>query len=181
MKRIQEVFLDIKEYKGVYQVSNLGRVKRLIRKVNNHPNNKSIRILPEIILSQKTKHKGYKEVNLLGRSRYVHRLVTEAFIGDVSNKQVNHKDLNKSNNKVGNLEIVTASQNQKHSYKNGVNKPPVMVGTEHPLAKLNNEIVIKIRNTHKLDRSIKNLCRLFPKIPRSTLIKVVYKQTWKHI
>jgi Pyruvate/2-oxoacid:ferredoxin oxidoreductase delta subunit len=61
--------------------------------------------------------KGYKSIYWLGRSYTVHRLVAAAYLGlDIldSKTQVNHKDLNKLNNHVSNLELVTQGQNIRH-------------------------------------------------------------------
>ncbi|QQV88768.1 HNH homing endonuclease [Acinetobacter phage Liucustia] len=73
--------------------------------------------------------KGYKFVRIHNRETqgakqfYVHRLVAEVFIGDIKGKQVNHIDGDKSNNDVSNLEIVTPSENIRHSHKTGLSKP----------------------------------------------------------
>lgn len=68
---------------------------------------------------------GYRAVELcINNNRYtvgVHRLVALAFIPNPENKpEVNHKDRNRSNNNVDNLEWVTQSENVAHAYRNGV-------------------------------------------------------------
>lgn len=106
-----EIWKDIPDYEGLYQVSNLGRVKGLIRG----------KILKQSILTN-----GYLNVWLSKDGRVkikrVHRLVAMAFIPNPDNKpQVNHIDKDVTNNCVNNLEWVTASENQMHSYRFGRN------------------------------------------------------------
>lgn len=123
-----EIWKDIKDFEGIYQVSTFGRIKRLSRKTINEGllgKNKELQ-LKEIILKPSTITKGYKGITLTkGKKRYpkkVHRLVAEAFIPNPNNKpQINHIDCNKSNNNVNNLEWCTNSENQKHAFKNGLN------------------------------------------------------------
>ena len=72
---------------------------------------------------------GYRYVNLRinGKSvsHSIHRLVAQKFLDNPENKpQVNHKDGNKLNNHVSNLEWVTVSENSKHAYNNGLTPPP---------------------------------------------------------
>lgn len=113
-----EIWKDIIGYEGLYQVSNLGNVKSLKKKsINRHG---WIRILPELIMIQKISNNGYKRVGLVKNGHQkqisVHRLVTIAFIENKNNKPcVNHKDGNKLNNNVDNLEWVTISENSLHS------------------------------------------------------------------
>ena len=101
---MKEIWKDIKDYEGHYQVSNLGRVK-------------SIKFGKEIILKQHINIKGgYYYVCLLKNGKhknyYVHRLVAEAFLPITDNlPQVNHKDENKLNNSVDNLEWCDAKYN----------------------------------------------------------------------
>ena len=66
---------------------------------------------------------GYQAVKLRGEKskrhqKYVHRLVAEAYLGNVEGMDINHKDGNKSNNHVSNLEIVTHQDNLLHAFDN---------------------------------------------------------------
>ena len=93
-KNMEEIWKDIEGYEGLYQVSNMGRVKSLRR---------------NIILKNRIKRKGYVRVmlrtNNIPKEYFVHRLVATAFISNPDNlPQVNHKDENKTNNCVNNLE-----------------------------------------------------------------------------
>ena len=112
-----ELWKDIKGYEGLYQVSNLGRVKSLKNK-SNHIN--------EIILKQgKDRKKGYMNVSLSVNSKTktfkVHKLVATHFIPNIDNKlQVNHKNGDKSDNRVINLEWVTCKENIKHAWNNNL-------------------------------------------------------------
>ena len=95
----QEMWKDIEEYNGEYQVSNLGRVK-------SFKNNKEKLLKP---FFTKTNQEGYLVVNLCQNNKrkikLVHRLVAEAFIPNPNNFPfINHKDEDKTNNNVDNLE-----------------------------------------------------------------------------
>ena len=88
------------------------------------------------VLKQKTCKSGYKQVCLYmpdeKRSFYVHRVVAECFIANPnSSPEVNHIDGNKRNNKFSNLEWVTSSENQKHAFNGGLQKPTRLFGEMH--------------------------------------------------
>lgn len=93
---------------------------------------------------------GYLRVKLKNdhenKSYYVHRLVAMAFIPNPDNKKcVNHKDGNKENNCVDNLEWCTYSENMKHAVAHGLNHNPDTKGENHPSHKLSAVDVVEIR------------------------------------
>lgn len=105
---MKEVWKDVLNYEGLYEVSNLGNVR-------------SLKFNPPKIIYQTTTNVGYKQVKLYKNGTYkhfgVHRLVAIAFVDGYEEKlEVNHKDLNKSNNIYTNLEWSTRRENQKHQY-----------------------------------------------------------------
>lgn len=113
-----EEWKDIKGYEGLYKISNHGRIKS-----NKHYNKN--KILKPII-----KNRRYQEISLTKNNKKksvkIHRLVALHFILNPDNKsQVNHKDGNKQNNHISNLEWVTASENMKHAYCNNLTKDSI--------------------------------------------------------
>lgn len=101
-----EIWKDIPEYEGLYQVSNWGRVKSLNYKHSGK----------EGILKPDKKKNGYLYVNFLKNGEvknfYIHKLVCLTFLENPLNlPQVNHKDENKENNFVDNLEWVSPKEN----------------------------------------------------------------------
>ena len=117
---MKEIWKDIKNFEGLYQVSNLGEVKSLERIVTIGLGNK---IKLEEKIMKFTKRSGYYNLVLRKNgkrySKQVHRLVAEAFISNPENKpQVNHKDFNKLNNNIDNLEWVTSKENTQWSRNN---------------------------------------------------------------
>lgn len=108
------------------EVSNLGRVKRVGRRVQNvsvswgKKKTISTRRIKEQISYGSPNHHGYMKVSVGNTHVLIHRAVAKAFIPNPENKPlVNHKDFNRKNNKVTNLEWATALENNMHAIKNG--------------------------------------------------------------
>lgn len=109
----KEIWRDIPEYEELYQISNLGRVKSLERRVitcDGVTRNMTEKILKPCL------HRGYYSIILRKNKKIkyygVHQLVAKAFIPNPNNlPYINHKDENKANNHVENLEWCTAQYN----------------------------------------------------------------------
>lgn len=119
---MNEIWKDIKNYEGLYQVSNLGRIKSLGRNKTAGKGNykRNEKILRQYISKGKKSTILYKTVvlckNGLEKRKLVHRLVADTFLLNKNkNLYVNHKDGNGFNNNLDNLEYTTNSQNQKYS------------------------------------------------------------------
>lgn len=114
-----EIWKDVKGYEGLYQVSNLGNVKRVgsFRGVNK-------KYLDNYILKPLDNGKGYYRVKLtknnVSKRFMLHRIIAIAFVDNPYNKSVvNHIDHNRKNNSINNLEWCTQSENVLHAVKFG--------------------------------------------------------------
>lgn len=123
----QEIYLGIKNYEDLYQISNLGNVKSLLKKRSCGKHKNVIRIYDEILLKKNKDKRGYEFVNLskngIQKTHTVHRLVAELFIKNKDNLiYVNHINGIKFDNNVLNLEWVSARENECHkqSQKNNL-------------------------------------------------------------
>lgn len=175
---MSEIWIEIKNYEGCYMISNLGNVKTLSRCVNG-----SLR--KERILKQKIHRDGYRMVTLQKDKKrnyiLVHRLVALHFIENKHNKPcVNHIDGNKGNNYVENLEWATVKENSNHAVSLGL--CPHSVGETNIKSKLKNSDIINIRKKwdglypyNQSDLSIEY------KVSKSSIAKILKKETWKHI
>ena len=120
-----ETWLPVKGYEALYEVSSLGRIKSLSR-VTPHGQSKLERVLRPYAKPGRAGNYLLVKLSKCGSSKayLVHRLVALAFI-QTSDAQleVNHIDMCRQNNSVGNLEWVTAKRNFAHSLENGRRHP----------------------------------------------------------
>lgn len=127
-----EIWRDVKGYEGLYQVSNIGRVRTLAHITNGKPQRAMIR---KAVRNAKT---GYLYVSLskngIAKNVTVHRLVAIAFVDNPEGKQtVNHKNENKCDNRAENLEWMTLPENLRygtHDERARLNRPD-MSGDKH--------------------------------------------------
>lgn len=142
---MQEIWKNIKEYEGYYQISNLGRVKSLSRNVNGPHGTR--RIKEKIRSNNKLSH-GYEIIILskFGEKKVfsIHRLVAEHFIPNPEDKPaVDHINGIKHDNRAENLEWLTHHENMEHAIKNGMFD---FKGEKHNVSKLTNEQAKEIKN-----------------------------------
>lgn len=138
---MKEIWKDIKDYEGVYQISNFGNIRSLNRIIKDK--NKTY-LLHGKILKLGIRNK-YKVINLhknnIRKSFQVHRLVAEAFIPNPDNLAiVNHIDENPINNNVKNLEWCSQKHNVNHS------KHKLYHTKNAKLSNITNEKYINVKN-----------------------------------
>lgn len=145
---MEEIWKDIKGYEGLYQVSNLGKVKGL---KNEH------------ILKQSLKNNGYCVLTLCKenkpKTKLVHRLVAQAFIPNPNNlAQVNHKNEIKDDNRPENLEWCDQKYNNNYGTRlervaekttNGKKSKPVL-----KIDPISNEIVAEFPSIMEVQRQL---------------------------
>jgi len=129
---MKEIWKKIENYKGLYEVSDAGKIRSAKQNLN-----------PVLTTAGYPKVKLCRDGNV--KSMLVHRLVAIAFLDNPENKpQVNHKDGDKTNNNVNNLEWCTASENMKHAFATKLNV--TLTGENHPSSKLSNSDVVNIKS-----------------------------------
>ena len=136
-----ETWKPIAGYEGLYEISNFGRVKSLSKVIGR-------RVKGETLLKVRISPYGYKMVSLCKEGKVfnasIHRLIADAFIPNPENKtQVNHKDGNKLNNDIKNLEWCTPSENINHAYKTGLHdlKKHGRTGKRKPLTQEQRDLI----------------------------------------
>ena len=143
-----------------YQVSNIGRIRRIL---------KDRRCAPFRILKPNCLRLGYLQValcNELGRKDFkIHRLVALSFLGTPPcGFQVNHKNGDKADNRVDNLEWVTPGDNDRHAYRLGLKKPktPPSKGEKNGRAVLTRPQVNEIRSRPESDIVLSKIYGVWP-------------------
>ena len=145
----KEIWKDVVGYENLYQVSNLGRIKSKERLVNQRYGK---RIVKEKILSPFISNSGYYAIVLhktrpIFKLKYIHRLVANAFLPNKNNlEQVNHKDGNKLNNNISNLEWCSRSDNMKHAIKIGLFSQDIVNERIKQMNKIVRKPILQIKN-----------------------------------
>lgn len=166
---MDEIWKEIPEFNGIYAVSNFGNVRNLkYQKTKKQSIHKAI---------------GYKYVCLcksgVCKTFYIHRLVAEIFLGHETNLEVNHKDGNKENNHISNLEWVTHHENILHSHRIGLNKINQVKGSRTGTAKLNEQQVSEILELKgKMTQS--SIAKKY-NVSTATVRGILNNRSWKHI
>lgn len=172
-----ESWVSVREYEGIYEVSNYGRVRSLdrVEYSGGVKRRRSGRILKQDL----TKN-GYLTVQFskkgLVNKKLVHRLVCDGHVCRIEDGfQVNHKDSNKSNNFYENLESVTPKENMSHAKIHGRLSPFVSKGIGK---KLTSYDVSKIREMRINGFKIKKISEIFG-VSSQTIWNITNYRTWK--
>jgi hypothetical protein len=172
-----ERWLDIHDYKGMYQISVLGRVRGIDRVAAN-----GRRSVGQIICPQRHPT-GYLQVGLskesIKKRFYIHRLVLTAFVGpNPPNCEANHLNGNKEDNQLGNLEWISRSANHKHAFRIlGKHRP---AGELHGMSKLKDAQVVEIRGLFDHGISNKEIALRF-NVHYNTIQQITSRRRWKHL
>lgn len=169
-----EAWRDVVGYEGIYQVSNLGRVKSLDRRNHRkHAYKGKIKKLTDL--------KGYKAVRLCKtgsqNTSLVHRLVAACFIPNAKNlPDINHKNCIKSDNRVENLEWISEKDNTKHAILNG--RMNHLFGENNSLSKLTIRDVNEIRGLYLTGKYTHQEISKIYGVKKSVIGKVVNNTNW---
>lgn len=171
----KEIWKPVKSYEGLYEISNLGRVRSLPKEWTTGWNQVK-RSHGGFLLKPSKTRDGYLSVSLskLGKIKHcsVHRIVLLSFVGK-SDLDCNHKDGNKENNSLENLEYCTTKDNMKHAYSTGLKSNK---GEKAPGAKLTSAIITNIRG-NKFSLSKKELAACY-NVSVSNIKMILSNKTW---
>ena len=173
---MKEIWKDIKGYEGLYQISDLGRVKSLERFVKNK---NGLRLVKESI--KKTHiYQGYECVGIykdnISKTFRVHALVANCFLGKKSGFVINHIDGVKTNNHLSNLEFITQNENMDHAVKIGLIKH---FGEKNINSKITDSDAFKIK-FQSIGLTKKHLSKKYG-ISVKSIYLIQNSKTWKHI
>lgn len=178
---MQEIWKPIAGYEGLYEVSNLGRIKSLGR--FRRAKGEALTWMDERIKAPSPQREGYLSAHLYreGRmsKRYVHRLVAEAFLQNpIDLPEVNHLDGDKRNNSLPNLEWSSRSDNCRHAIDTALYK--MAKGEDSGNAKITELDVLEIRRLAESGTFHKDIASIYG-IGRKAVTKIVNRQRWAHV
>lgn len=173
-----EIWMPIENFER-YEVSSLSRIRSVDAMIKTGRGGLS---LFQSTLLKSVIRKGYATVNLSKEGRHyirsVHRLVAEAFIPNPDNlPQVNHKDGNKLNNLIDNLEWCTPRENTRHALATGLAHHGK--GEQMGSTKLSEAQVIEIRKQAGIV-SNPELAKMFS-VSESNIYLILCRKTWSHL
>lgn len=176
-----EIWMNIPGFEGYYMASNFGRIKSVSRFIPTRWDTPKWQ--DGVILKLSSDQDGYNicsvsNATLRNITRKVHRLVAMAFIENPENKpMVNHKDANKQNNHVDNLEWVTNQENMTHGVKNDLFFHPK--GELAGNSKLTTEQILEIRAIGK-SKKLTEIAEMF-NISFQHVSDILLRGCWKHV
>lgn len=181
---MKEVWFDIPELGGAYQITRGGKIRRLGRVV--HRKNGAPMMVREKELTPYMLPIGYSAVSISMDGKkmtlYMHRLLAGLFIKKPFGKnEINHIDGNKGNNSLENLEWCTHQENMEHAAKTGLSGPsPIGPGERCPAAKLNDVKVKDIKERLVTGEKQKYISNIYG-VSQGTIGSISTGKTWGHV
>ena len=182
-----ETWKAVVGYEGLYEVSDLGRVKSLERYVPRfHRGQDTVMHIKEKFMKTPSNGDGYPSTGLCKNgvrcSFKVHTLVATHFISNPYNKlEVNHIDGNKFNNSTVNLEWLTKLENMQHSWKVGLHTATALPrGSRHGMSKLNEHYVKLILDLRQVGYSQRRVAKIFH-VDKNVIALIDHNKLWKHV
>jgi len=173
MRKEIEKWKDIPGYEGMYQASDFGNVRSL-----NYRKTKKIGVM-----SQTKNKNGYLHTTLYKNKKtitvLVHRAVIMSFYG-VSELHVNHKNMNKTDNSLANLEFCTRSENMRHALNNKKFNFTDRKGSLNINAKLSEGDVLEIKKKISEGFSNGEICLEY-NVQKGMISKIRTGRNWGHV
>lgn len=177
-----EIWKNIPKFKNEYQISDMGRIRSVLKVIVKSDNSKYTR--RSKVLKPDIKHDGYARgaVSLVGKMipYKIHRLVAIAFIPNPENKKtVNHINGIKTDNRAVNLEWNTQQENVTHSHKHGL--AYILKGSEigNSILKENQVVEIRAKFVPRI-YTRKKLANEYG-VTEATIKDILGGRTWKHL
>jgi hypothetical protein len=179
---MDETWKDIPGYEGYYQASSLGKIRSLDRVSTHWKGITQIKKGKEISISADIK--GYLKISLMKsgtrKSFKAHRLIAITFLDNKDNlSDVNHKNLNKADNSVSNLEWCSHKENCEHASLNG--RKGGGMGSKNHFSKLTETDVLEIRDLFKIGKETRKSLAEKYSVDYTLIWQIVARKAWKHI
>ena len=175
------IWKDVVGYEGYYEVSNTGLVRSVDRTVKSRWGTpKKLKGKP---MKTYTNRYGYEMIILtcLGKQKHhsIHQMVGKAFMENPESLEtINHKDGNKLNNFVDNLEWMSFKENRAHAYTTGLASSK---GVRNSKAKLSDIQVVEIVNRYKAGQILQKQLAVEYGVHLSTIQRIINGKAWTHI
>ena len=172
---LTEEWRPVVGYEGIYEISSLGRVRNLATRQGTTAG---------LILRQSPNGIGYASLSLtrdgISITYRVHALVLAAFVGiPPEGCEANHRDRNKMNARLDNLEYVSHLENVHHAMHTGLRRK-TQKGTQNPAAKLSEMQIGEIRDSASAGLSYRDLSIRYG-VAKSQIARIVRRHSWGHL
>lgn len=175
-----EIWKPIPNTNGKYEASNMGRIRKKI--ATKYTINYPYKIMKQSAFPGKKYMRVSISIGGVSKSMRVHRLVLMAFVGmpPKPDYEVNHKNGDKQDNRLDNLEWVTMLENKRHAVETGLYATAGTRGVNNQNARLTESDVLKIRELRAAGMRYKEIAAMFD-ISIGHARQIVHRRAWQHL